>query len=180
MLDTAVAIVVEQGASALTVDAVVSRSGVARSTIYRHWPTRDDLLVDVFEHCVPTVPSPGPELGFEEATRTFLHQLVAQLADPNWNRMLPALLALKAHEPTLAQVEQRIEEHQGMVCVDLFGRAEREGLFGPGVDHQRAMTLLIGPLVFAALTGSTPLTTDLADDSLRNFLSGLRAPGTSQ
>ncbi|HZG95788.1 MAG TPA: helix-turn-helix domain-containing protein [Mycobacteriales bacterium] len=33
-------------AGAVTIDAVVARSKVAKSTIYRHWETRDDLLLD--------------------------------------------------------------------------------------------------------------------------------------
>ncbi|MEZ5408509.1 MAG: TetR/AcrR family transcriptional regulator [Acidimicrobiales bacterium] len=176
VLDTAAAIVVEQGTAALTVDAVVARSGVARSTIYRHWPTRDDLLVDVFEHCVPSLVTPSPELGFEAAMRQFLHAVVDHLADAKWNRMLPALMALKAYEPTLARVEERMEERQGSISADLFARGEREGMFGPELDRSRAMTLLVGPLVFAALSGETPITPELADASLSNFLAGLSRP----
>lgn len=175
MLGTAADIVVEGGPTALTVDAVVARSGVARSTIYRHWPTRDDLLVDVFEYSVPTMAQPPAELGFAEAMRAFLHGLVAQLSDAKWNRLLPALLSLKAYEPALADVERQVEKKRGDVSTDLFARGEREGLFGPELDRQRALAVLIGPLVFAMLTGETPLTTELADDALRGFLAGLPA-----
>lgn len=159
---------------------MVARSGVARSTIYRHWPTRDDLLVDVFEYCVPSLETPGPDLGFEAAMRQFLHAVVGHLVDPKWNRMLPALMTLKAYEPTLARVEQRMEEHQGHVSADLFARGEREGLFGPDLDRDRAMALLIGPLVFAALSGETAVASALADDSLHNFMAGLRSADPSQ
>jgi AcrR family transcriptional regulator len=175
VLGTAADIVVEQGPTALTVDAVVARSGVARSTIYRHWPTRDDLLVDVFSFCAPAIVSPPPELGFEVAMRWFLHDLVQQMSDPKWNRMMPALLALKTYEATLADVERHMDEMQGHVSRDLFDRGIREGLFGPDVDVGRAVSLLIGPLVFAVITGETPLTTDLADEALRCFMAGLRS-----
>ena len=175
VLSTAADIVVEQGTTALTVDAVVARSGVARSTIYRHWPTRDDLLVDVFEYCVPALETPAPELSFATAMRAFLHGLVGHLADPKWNRMLPALMALKAYEPTLARVEERLEQRQASVSADLFARGEREGLFGPDLDRPRAMALLVGPLVFATLSGETPITTELADAALGNFLAGLQS-----
>lgn len=175
VLDTAADIVVEGGPSALTVDAVVARSGVARSTIYRHWPTRDELLVDVFTHCAPTAIAPDPALGFEDAMRAFLHDLVAQLSDPKWARMMPAMTALKLYEPTIADIERRMEEMQGHVSDDLFDRGEREGRFGPELDRRRSIALLIGPLVFAILTGETPLTNELADEALRCFLAGLDA-----
>jgi len=36
----------EAGLGGLTVDAVSERSGVAKTTIYRHWPTRSALVID--------------------------------------------------------------------------------------------------------------------------------------
>jgi AcrR family transcriptional regulator len=173
VLGTAADIVVEQGPTALTVDAVVARSGVARSTIYRHWPTRDELLVDVFTFCAPTIVSPPADLGFEDAMRWFLHDLVRQMSDPKWSRMMPALLALKTYEPTLADVERHMDEMQGFVSRDLFDRGIREGLVGEDVDVGRSVSLLVGPLVFAVISGETPLTIGLADEALRCFMAGL-------
>lgn len=175
VLGTAADIVVESGPTALTVDAVVARSGVARSTIYRHWPTRDDLLVDVFLYCAPAVTNPPSELGFEAAMRHFLHDLVGQFSDPKWARMMPAMLALKAYEPTIADIERRMEELRGSVSDDLFDRGERDGWFGPDLDRERAIALLVGPLLFAVLTAEAPLSEALADEALRCFLAGLRA-----
>lgn len=176
VLGAAADIVVEGGPTALTIDAVVARSGVARSTIYRHWPTRDDLLVGVFLDCAPLARVPDPQLGFEDAMRAFLHDLVDQLSDPKWARMMPAMMALKAYEPTIADIEHRMEERQSQLSDHLFDRGEREGWFGPDLDRSAAIALLVGPLVFALITGDTPLTTELADASLRGFLAGLRAP----
>lgn len=177
VLGTATDIVVESGPTALTVDAVVARSGVARSTIYRHWPTRDDLLVDVFIFCAPTMTDPPAELGFEAALRHFLHDLVRQFSDPKWARVMPAMLALKAYEPAIADIERRMEELQGSVSDHLFDRGVREGRLGPDVDRTRAVALLVGPLLFAVLTGQTPLTVDLADEAQRCFLAGLADRG---
>ena len=174
VLGTAADLVVEQGPTALTVDAVVARSGVARSTIYRHWPTRDDLLVDVFDFCVPEISSPPPDLGFEDAMRFFLHDLVRQMSDPKWSRMMPAMLALKAFEPTLADVEQRLERRQDTVSAELFARAVAEGLIDETVDQNQLIARLIGPLIFAVLTNETPLTTGLADASLAGVMATLR------
>ena len=37
---------IDSGYAALSVEAVASRAGVNKTTIYRRWPTLDDLLVD--------------------------------------------------------------------------------------------------------------------------------------
>jgi AcrR family transcriptional regulator len=166
-------IVVEGGPSSLTVDAVVARSGVARSTIYRHWPTRDDLLIDVFDYCAPTFEQPPAGLDFVDAMRAFLYDVVRQLSDPKWARMMPALLALKSYEVTMAALERRMQDRQGAVIDDLFQRGADEGLFTADLDRDQSVALLVGPLMFAVLTGTTPLTTDLADRSLHAFVSAL-------
>jgi AcrR family transcriptional regulator len=36
----------EQGFSGACIDAIAKGSGVAKTTIYRHWPSRADLLLD--------------------------------------------------------------------------------------------------------------------------------------
>ena len=47
LLAAATEILIETGPSSVTVDAVAERSGVAKSTLYRHWESRSALLVDV-------------------------------------------------------------------------------------------------------------------------------------
>lgn len=176
VLGTGAEIVVESGAASLTVDAVVARSGVARSTIYRHWPTRDDLLIDVFDFCAPTFEQPPAGLGFVDAMRAFLYDVVRQLSEPKWARMMPALLALKSYQATMAALERRMQDRQGAVIEDLFQRGVDEGLFAADLDRDQSVALLVGPLMFAVLTGTTPLSTDLADKSLHAFVSALASP----
>ena len=47
-------LVAERGVAQLTIEEVAARSGVAKTTIYRHWPGRTTLILDVvnahFEH----------------------------------------------------------------------------------------------------------------------------------
>src|ERR1700730_7590420 len=46
ILAAALSELIESGYAALSVEAVASRAGVNKTTIYRRWPTLDDLLVD--------------------------------------------------------------------------------------------------------------------------------------
>ena len=43
-----------EGWSEVTHLRLASETGVARGTLYRHWPRVDDLIVEVFETCDPT------------------------------------------------------------------------------------------------------------------------------
>lgn len=177
VLGAAAELVVEGGPGALRVDSVATRSGVAKSTIYRHWPTRDDLVRAVFEFYAPAPEVPDPDLGFADAMRVLLHGLVAQFAEPHWARMIPALLSLKAYEPALYTPGERLDSAQRAVTDAIFERGERDRLFGAELDRDRALALLVGPLVFAVLTGSAPISDDLADAALDSFLAGLATRG---
>src|SRR3954471_21817841 len=44
VMNATVELLFERGYGGTTVDEISRRSGVAKTTIYRHWPTRTDLL----------------------------------------------------------------------------------------------------------------------------------------
>jgi AcrR family transcriptional regulator len=50
ILDAALTLMAEVGYEAATIDAVAARSGVARATVYRRWPTKTDLAVAAVAH----------------------------------------------------------------------------------------------------------------------------------
>jgi AcrR family transcriptional regulator len=67
LLDAAAAVFVESGVDA-PVRAIAARAGVGMGTIYRHFPTRPDLVVAVYRHQVEACADAGPRLLAESAT----------------------------------------------------------------------------------------------------------------
>ena len=55
VLDATIELIVEGGFTAVTIEAVAARSGVAKSTIYRHWPGRVELMHAAFHELKPSV-----------------------------------------------------------------------------------------------------------------------------
>ena len=170
VLDAAVDLVVEGGPAALTVDAVVAKSGVAKSTIYRHWPTRDDLMVGVFGHCMPQMESPPADVGFLEAGRGFTRALAAMMAEPNWSRIVPALFMMKAHEPGIAELEEHFKDRENLIASDLFARGQREGILRSELNIDEAIAHLVGPLVFCVLADVKLLSEGFADRTFEAFV----------
>lgn len=155
-------LLVQGGPAAVTVDAIVARSRVAKSTIYRHWESRDDILHSVLEHCVPRLEAPPADLAFADALRALTADVVRTLTDPAWRRVLPALLLLGIHEDGIADIEQRMGDQQDTLFADVLDRGIAEGLIRPDVDVRQAAATWLGPLVFAHLTGRLPLDESLA------------------
>ena len=170
VMEAATDLLLERGPDGVTMDGVVARSGVAKSTLYRHWPTRDALLSAVFQHLAPVVPAPDPALGYEDALRALVHSIAAILADERWKPLMPALATLKARHPQIAELDEAMTAQQLAVLEPVLAKGVVEGrLVGPpAIDL--VTTILVGPLVMAALTGSMPIDDALADTVVDHFL----------
>jgi AcrR family transcriptional regulator len=67
LLEAAAAIFVTSGVEAPIRD-IAAKAGVGTATIYRHFPTRADLIVAVYRHQVETLAEAGPALLATSAT----------------------------------------------------------------------------------------------------------------
>lgn len=176
LLAAATELLVESGPSAVTVDAVAERSGVAKSTLYRHWPSRTDLLFDVVRAHMPPTPEIDPEAGFAQALRALLRGVAETMASPCWAHILPPLLALQHHTPELAALVAADRDARLAVLDEVLALGVAEGHVREVPDTHRVAHLLIGPLVFALLTGEGGDLVALADDTADVYLAALRAP----
>jgi AcrR family transcriptional regulator len=174
VISAATELLVDAGPSAVTIDAIVARSGVAKSTIYRHWASRDEVLLDVMEVCAPDLVEPDPELGVEAGLREIGHRIAAMLNDPEWARVLPALLMLKTHAHGIADLDKRMEERQNEVLRTLIRRGVEEGLLTPDADGDEASAVLVGPLFFAQLTGLVTIDAGFVERTVDRFLAAYK------
>ncbi|WP_248239961.1 TetR/AcrR family transcriptional regulator [Microbacterium kunmingense] len=137
ILDAAAAVFVESGVQA-PVRAVAERAGVGMGTLYRHFPTRADLVVAVYRHQVDAAAAAGPALLRESPTpaaalhawvRLFVQFLVTKhgLAD-----------ALQGDTERSAALHQLLTERLVPVCADLLAAAAPHGA------HVDAYALLRG------------------------------------
>jgi AcrR family transcriptional regulator len=173
VMDAASALLMEGGPSAITMDAVVLRSGVAKSTMYRHWATRDELVADVFGYLVPKMTAPDPSLDFEHALRSLVEQMLRNMADPRFRKTVPALLLLKMHQREIAAVEERINDDQRIVFAEVFQRGVVAGRVPADSDTDLLITLLVGPLMMAMMMDTADLDGSLAERAITQFLAGL-------
>lgn len=170
VLAAALHLFVSGGPRAVTVEAVSERSGVAKTTIYRHWPDRAHLLADTYRTCLPVVPQPDPSMPPREAlvavTRSLVHgmgteparpalpQLIATPLDPVESRALPA----DVMDQTFAPVVQAIE------------RCAVAGLIPSNTDIGEAKHQLVGFVIMSGLDSTCAMDDALADRIVELFL----------
>jgi AcrR family transcriptional regulator len=173
VLDTARELFAEGGYQAATIDAVATRSGVAKTTIYRWWPNRASLLVEVLAE-VHTAAVPLPASG--EAVRAIRGELrdAAAAANGLTGKLLMALIGEAQHD-----AEVRTELLEGLfyprraTTARVIRRAQESGAIRPDVPTDVAADLLFGPLFYRMLVGHDAVTTAFMMQVFRYAMEGL-------
>jgi AcrR family transcriptional regulator len=94
------------GVAHLTMEGVARRTAVAKTSIYRHWGTVEDLLIDALSDIHP-VEAPTPDGGdLRSDLLRSLDQLAAWLAGPT-APVVAAILAERARRPDLVDALYR-------------------------------------------------------------------------
>ncbi|HWL43805.1 MAG TPA: TetR/AcrR family transcriptional regulator [Ilumatobacter sp.] len=176
LIAAATEILVELGPRGLTVDAVAERSGVAKSTLYRHWPSRTALMVDVLRENMPQVEPVDLEHGFEPCLRTMMAALADAFADPEWCRIMPSLFALKHQLPEIDDLTEADHEERTAMLRDVLAAGAGEGLIPPGLDPHDVISMLVGPILMCSLTGETDRIHRVAEFAVDRFLASYDTP----
>ena len=151
------AVLGDRGYAAFTVEAVADEAGVAKSTIYRHWPSRLALVADALE-TLNEQPDPHVDGG---SARAQVRVLVAHLADSFGDSVLsaciPALVEAAEHEPEVAAFLHSYSAARRGRLVDTIQRGVDSGELAPDVDAELAALALVGPIVYRRTLTPRPL-----------------------
>lgn len=174
IIEAATALIAESGARAVTVDAVAERSGVAKSTLYRHWPSIEALLVDVLRCAIPQSAPIDPAHTFEERLRQQVRTMAVTLADPEWIRILPDLLALRQQYPEIDDLTaaDRADKEAQLAAILQLGATE--GRIPSGLDPRTVATMLFGPMIVSAIFGEAEQLDSIGAYTLDRFLASYR------
>jgi AcrR family transcriptional regulator len=93
---------VEHGYSGLTIEGVAARAGVAKSTVYRRWTTKADLVVDaVVDTLAPVFAAPA-----DASPEDLLRALIDALSLPEARSAFLAVISEAAVDPLVAERAQ--------------------------------------------------------------------------
>lgn len=103
LVDAAIEALVEHGYAKLSMEGVAKRAGVGKSALYRRWPSKLDMVIDLLAHL--SIPAgPPPDTGtFHGDVRALLQDITDWLTDPRTRAVLPSLIAEYDRNPALAE-----------------------------------------------------------------------------
>jgi AcrR family transcriptional regulator len=113
VLEAAVGVLADVGYGAFTIDAVARRSGVARSTIYRLWPGRAELIDAALTtlNVQPADPVDTPSRA-RDAVRGLVRHLDIGLNDGPVAACLPALIDGAERDPGIRKLHHGQNERR--------------------------------------------------------------------
>ncbi|WRZ87650.1 TetR/AcrR family transcriptional regulator C-terminal ligand-binding domain-containing protein [Streptomyces sp. NBC_01007] len=175
------------GYGRLSIEAVAKRAGAGKAAVYRRWPSKQAMAVDLItKAAVDTVgvPDTGSLRG---DLRIYLSTTADGFLHPLASRIIPDMLAAAVREPTLAEaLRHNIADVRRKHVTELLQRGiERRELPGD-LNIGLALDFLIGPLYWRLIVGDYPPEPDsgyfeeLTDMLLHAFRTAPGAPETSR
>ncbi|WP_324784772.1 TetR/AcrR family transcriptional regulator [Streptomyces sp. H51] len=157
---------VELGWSKLTLQDVASRAGVAKTTLYRRWAGKNELVVDAVAELFDELELPDHGTLAADIEGVVL-QFAAILARPEARSGLMAVVAESTRDAALRErIRQSIVERQKRLVVDGRARAQERGELPASADPEEAARTadLIFDVVAGAVVHRTLVSAEPADE----------------
>ena len=161
LLEAATSLLSSGGPSAVTVDAVTRAANVARATLYRHFPSGNDLLAAAFRALMPAAPTPPAEgtlrdrlIALVQAQADLIAEAPVSIIAMSWLALGGDMQQLPLRTDDSAEVRtlrERVSEQYAIPFEALLGSPEAIAELGE-VDHAQAVALLLGPIVLGKLS----------------------------
>ena len=173
LLDAAADLLVSGGAAAVTVEAVTRLSGVARTTLYRNFPSTDALIAAAFRRLLPSPDPPPADLPVRDRLIHLCTSMAQLIQTAPLQQSLLGWLAMgrgASDDDEVGELRRSVVDAYAAPLHEILSAAEDDGSLAPG-DRDLAVAQLAGPVVLARIIGLRPYTPEdverLVDDFLR-------------
>jgi len=177
VLEATRALITEGGYSAATIEAISARSGVAKTSIYRRWPNRAtivvELLMRIATEAVPIPTGRDPK----RSIRTEMKG-VAEVSDQLPGQLLRALLGEAQRDPEVATaLVEGVFHPRSEATSRAVRRAQAEGSLREDIPPLLAVDLLFGPIFYRMLVRHQPLNDAYVGQVFKYVTEGLAPSG---
>ncbi len=177
-LAATVDVILTSGVEGVTFEEVAARSGVAKTTLYRHFGTKQAMVAAAAGSCFVEIATPDSG-DLAEDLRTIFDRFkqveeVRRLPD-----VMPALLSASLSDPELHELVTAMLEERRRPIRTALQLAQLRGEISRDLDLDIALALLIGPFVQRRTIDRAEVTPEFRDAVLASVVAGLRATVTA-
>ena len=168
-LKATLALIRESGIGQVTHQSVSAKSGISRSTLYRHWPDVSDLLNDAF---VLVSKPPISEFVSQGSLRADLHHLLIGLTsaiqNTEWGKIVPQLIAVAAVNQGSADLLHGFVQERLKIAEQIILAAHERGEFNTDITPENFLILIIAPVYYRFLLAGLPIDYGWVEDHVNS------------
>ena len=152
IIEAAANLMRQRGFERMTVDDVAAEAGVGKATVYRRWPSKDDLAVAAMERLY-TVEIPDVDTGSlrEDVTESF-RSVLQWIGSPQGTAYLKMSIAESVRDDRIAALYRMATERAEESARKMYLRAAERGELREDVNLDYAVQWLGGLLAVRAIT----------------------------
>jgi len=157
-LDAALDILRDEGVLSVTHASISAKTGISRSTLYRHWPKLDQLRNDAFK-IATRPPSIAPKTNgpLRADLSWLLGILMAALNETPWGKIAPQVIAAAATDQQARSVINDFMKERITSVEAIFGAAQARGELSPDAPVRYLVEMAIAVPYFRKLIAGLPL-----------------------
>ena len=149
-MDAALELVAEAGIQACSFENVSERSGISRSTLYRHWDDKSQLLKDALKGQL--IERTAPDTGnLRDDMLSSMLELGHALEKTKWGTMVAQLMAAATVDQDVAEIQQTAAEYHSSVETEIISRAVARGEIDKQTDPSHTVLLFSAPIFYRHL-----------------------------
>jgi AcrR family transcriptional regulator len=173
VLATAFELLSQSGIGGFSVDEVARRSGVAKTTIYRHWPSREALVLDAASRisAEQEIPDSG---SLDDDVAAILLNLGHLLGTARWSSVVPSIVDVAERDPEFADVHGEIQRGHAAPLREVLQRAVARDELPVAADVSGMISALVGPLYYRRWFSREAISDDFVKTIVRNVLGSAR------
>lgn len=157
--DAALELLVEQGYEGMTIEAVATRAGVGKATIYRRYDGKESLVAAALRTLNPSPSLPLPDTG---SVRGDLRFLVDVLARSTLSSVLGPMIVRVASaaisNPDLQSIFlENVIAPRHAAAYAILRRGVERGELRSDLDLSLMLDLIVGPIIYRVLFGRTDI-----------------------
>ena len=172
VMDAARSLLAEKGFAGTTVEAIASRAGVGKATIYRRWPTREALLVAVTAVDLPPIEAPDTGDLRADLVHVFT-QLSQQISSSGPASYMGDLISESTRNPAMRADFQRLVTARRALCAEVIDRAKQRGEVRTDVDPDLVLDLIGGVIVYRKLFREERTEGEVIEAAVQAVLDGI-------
>jgi AcrR family transcriptional regulator len=169
ILEAVLAELSDVGYGSMTIEGVAARAGVGKSTIYRHWPGKLELVEDAFRTVKADVAVPDHGT-IRDRVISILEQVATLVAESTYSACMPALIEAAERDPTVRDFHCRFSSERRAVLVRLLRDAVTSGELVAGSDPEILADALVGPILMRRLMLGIPVDRRIAVELVDQLL----------